>query len=421
MEPLPTIGLTCPVCNRIIPASRLKSPRCDCGWRRRSNRWRWLFWGGLFSVAAFFSVAALRQLGSRSHPGADRAPKSQGVSFVGVSQTKLEDGRPAPGSLHAATLKGSSTQEKPLGRAQDNPPKKPVQDVGKLLVQARDLAAKGKLLEAADAYRKAIALDPASVEAHLELGLLCGDQGDFQCARSELSVAQRMRPNDPYTREQLASVLREGGFPGQALKIYRDLQRDFPRRRAAFIGAARILDELERLEHAIAAYEEFLRLFPDSPEAEEAARRLEELAPSGDDADQRGENEFRVPILQSGSAILVDGEVERANDVRFLLDTGSTLTIISRELADEIGFDLDSPELSMITLQTASGVVEAPVVVLEVVRFGKAVAYDVRAAIYDVESTDSVDGLLGLSFLRRFRVTIDHDDRAMILKPRKEE
>ena len=97
---------------------------------------------------------------------------------------------------------------------------------------------------------------------------------------------------------------------------------------------------------------------------------------------------------------------------------GSTFTVISSELAEELGFNLRDPNLRKVRLDTANGPVEAPLVTVETVRLGKAVARNVKAAVYDIGTSDRIDGLLGLSFLDRFRFTIDSGGKVMHLEPR---
>lgn len=124
--------------------------------------------------------------------------------------------------------------------------------------------------------------------------------------------------------------------------------------------------------------------------------------------------------LYPGTAILVNGdqiELARArdghfyaileingNDVEFIVDTGASNVVLTREDARRIGFDPD--DLNYLgRANTANGVVRTATVRLETVSFGGTVVNDVRAAVNDGPMFSS---LLGMSYLSRFsRIEIE--------------
>jgi len=56
---------------------------------------------------------------------------------------------------------------------------------------------------------------------------------------------------------------------------------------------------------------------------------------------------------------------------------------------------------------TASGVEKAPLVTLKSISVMAKKALDVKAVVHDLPPESYVDGLLGLSFLRRFKICLD--------------
>ncbi len=84
--------------------------------------------------------------------------------------------------------------------------------------------------------------------------------------------------------------------------------------------------------------------------------------------------------------------------VRFLVDTGATLTTLSRREADRIG--LDYRRGTMQRTVTANGTVEGWRVSLASVTVAAATASDVEAMVLDSDALQDV--LLGMSFLGRF-------------------
>jgi predicted aspartyl protease len=68
-------------------------------------------------------------------------------------------------------------------------------------------------------------------------------------------------------------------------------------------------------------------------------------------------------------------------------------------------------------LVTASGMIEAPLALIEEIEIGGAVARHVPAVIHDLPGAPpAIAGLLGLSFLERFRVNLDLSGGLLILE-----
>lgn len=97
---------------------------------------------------------------------------------------------------------------------------------------------------------------------------------------------------------------------------------------------------------------------------------------------------------------------EKTVRVTLALDTGASYIMIPWEIAESLGF---RPELSKETTEviTASGIEKVPIVYLEKVRAVGMEAIKVKAVVHDLPAKSYVDGLLGLSFLKNFKVTLD--------------
>ena len=78
---------------------------------------------------------------------------------------------------------------------------------------------------------------------------------------------------------------------------------------------------------------------------------------------------------------------------------------------------IDLAEEPTIPLVLADGRrVEATQVVLDKVSLGDAVAHDVVAAVLPVSSHRDIDGLLGMSFLKHFVVSLDGKSGKLVLR-----
>lgn len=90
---------------------------------------------------------------------------------------------------------------------------------------------------------------------------------------------------------------------------------------------------------------------------------------------------------------------------RLVLDTGSTRTVLDGALSNSIGLVPDH-NLPLVTMTTVTGVVQLPQArATRIVALGQK-RYDSIVIIHDFSGT-RFDGLLGLDFFRRRRLTID--------------
>jgi clan AA aspartic protease (TIGR02281 family) len=105
-----------------------------------------------------------------------------------------------------------------------------------------------------------------------------------------------------------------------------------------------------------------------------------------------------------GGVVIVDAVLNRRLTVPLLLDTGADVTILTQQVAKELRIPaLD--RLPKLSFRTPGGVVNFPITTLQSLRVGTAEARAVNVAI-DTDGHLPV-GLLGMSFLRHFKVTVD--------------
>jgi clan AA aspartic protease (TIGR02281 family) len=122
-----------------------------------------------------------------------------------------------------------------------------------------------------------------------------------------------------------------------------------------------------------------------------------------------------VPMSLEPKALFVKVNVNDRSSGHFILDTGATYTSISRRMAQELGFDLNETETISIT--TANGELQVPKVRLKTVKVNNIEASDVEATVMDFEENASFSGLLGLSFIQHFKLTLDPQNGQMRFEP----
>jgi predicted aspartyl protease len=119
----------------------------------------------------------------------------------------------------------------------------------------------------------------------------------------------------------------------------------------------------------------------------------------------------RIVFDPSVASIVVDLLLEAADSrsslvIPVVLDTGASMTIVSTDIMERLGYDPANPAHDRQRLVTGSGIEYAPrSSVRSAVAIGQRVA-NLDVLCHDLPSESGVDGLLGLNFLRHFKLTI---------------
>jgi len=97
----------------------------------------------------------------------------------------------------------------------------------------------------------------------------------------------------------------------------------------------------------------------------------------------------------------------------FIVDTGASFTLISRQIANELSIPINETT-PFIRVASVSDVMLTPLVTLRSIQVGKAEVENVDTLVYNMPS---YQGLLGNSFLNKFKVVIDSINGKMTLFP----
>lgn len=112
-------------------------------------------------------------------------------------------------------------------------------------------------------------------------------------------------------------------------------------------------------------------------------------------------------------AVLI-GANERKMNVRLLVDTGADIVVLPRSIMEIL--DLDRDDFVTRKLQTANGKTDAVVGTLSAVSLGHETIEDVDVAFIE-DKKIGANGLLGMSVLSRYQVTLDDNANRLTLKP----
>lgn len=206
------------------------------------------------------------------------------------------------------------------------------------------------------------------------LGMRAWERRDYGEAVRVWSQAVAVRPDDPYFHYLRGTALSRLGF----------------------------------LHSAADAYRLSLTLAP-TPEIQRLAS--EELSRLRDPSREQRQTESAVPVELGNGVWTIAVEVNGSFRGRFLLDTGSSVTILSPAVADSLG--LQAADAEGIALQTLAGSTTGRTVRVASLRVGDMELRDAAAVVHDPGT--GLDGILGGTFLNRYRLTLDPDRKLMHL------
>jgi tetratricopeptide (TPR) repeat protein len=113
---------------------------------------------------------------------------------------------------------------------------------------------------ATDAYRRALALDPGHVRAHLNLGRLDHEAGDVASAEAHYRQALAANPDSPTAAFNLGVALEDLGRVDEAIQAYERALRSEPDMAAAHFNLSRLFEGQGRSKEALRHLADYKRL-----------------------------------------------------------------------------------------------------------------------------------------------------------------
>jgi aspartyl protease family protein len=123
--------------------------------------------------------------------------------------------------------------------------------------------------------------------------------------------------------------------------------------------------------------------------------------------------ETTVPLEHGLGVWIAQVVVNGSRTARFLVDTGSSVTVVSPRLAADVGI-AGGAGRTMVELRTLGGRTTGASATLASLRVGDLELIDAPVVLHD--PGPGLDGILGNTFLSRYRVTVDADRRLLQLR-----
>jgi len=126
----------------------------------------------------------------------------------------------------------------------------------------------------------------------------------------------------------------------------------------------------------------------------------------------------KASFYHDSKGMIVNVNINNKVDAKMVLDTGASITVLTRSLAKKIGINIERLKPDLL-VQVADGrSIYAALIILDKVKVENSEARNVEAAVLLEEKGEFGfgDGLLGMSFLKQFNFKIDLKDKKLILE-----
>jgi predicted aspartyl protease len=120
----------------------------------------------------------------------------------------------------------------------------------------------------------------------------------------------------------------------------------------------------------------------------------------------------------TGGALVVPARINGSADARLLVDTGSTWTLLSPKLASQLELPIGLNTRRSVVVLAGGQEVAVPRVRVASVKLGPVAVENLYIGVYELFPTiPEIQGVVGMDFLRHFRVSIDPREPRLLLSP----
>ena len=134
--------------------------------------------------------------------------------------------------------------------------------------------------------------------------------------------------------------------------------------------------------------------------------------------DTTQDGDITIPLKKIGGSFVAQVNLNKERTAHLIVDTGASMTVLSTNIAIDLGI-LGTTDNELLTVNTAGGSVQVNMNYLSSLSVGNAQADNVAVAIHDLPNIpEQIEGLLGMSFLKHFLITLDAEHARLILRPK---
>ncbi len=301
---------------------------------------------------------------------------------------------------------------------------KDARDTGARLGLSYTLYKLRNLTDAYDHAARVVAIDPLSARAHALLGTVVLAAGDFRLSVEEFRTALSLKDDEALAIAGLAMVdFYENRLSASVAGL----------RRAAFLDStepdftfslAQAAARNERYKEAADAYERFLQIAPRTDADRRARIRglidfLRYLGAQNNLYGITGSSRVVVPFELVDNRPVIKVRVNNSKEpLRFVLDTGSGMCVISEDTARRLGL---RPVARGGDARAIGGLGRFEIVYgfMPYMEIGEGHIENVPVYVRRFYDENPVDGYIGLSLINQYQMTVDYGARTFTLvRPR---
>jgi clan AA aspartic protease (TIGR02281 family) len=257
-----------------------------------------------------------------------------------------------------------------------------------------------------------------SLRTAVNILLMLSDYGTARAVASNLIALEPFNDNGYFLR---AVAYDRGGSPQKAIDDYTTAIELFGNKQTissvSYYGMARSYEKLGQFCDAILPIEAWALLNPARNDTSQTRAIVATYRSKGKCELASAASEEVFPIPRPNSVVKLPVSINGTRGF-FLLDTGATFVTLKNTFAQKAKVQVD-PD-SIVQLHTANGITAGKRGRAETIQLRSLQAKEVPIVVQDdAKGTygDGVDGLLGMSFLSRFKLTVD--SRTVRLSARK--
>jgi clan AA aspartic protease (TIGR02281 family) len=348
------------------------------------------------------------------------------IIFVTMSSLRLSAQPSADGETINKTMEHLGIQV-PLEVVERYAVRKPLEELSRERCDQQAIVYLGKALDVAGHRREAATAHvsfsdscggkPSSLRTAVNILLKLSDYRSAVRISSKLIQLEPFNDNGYYLR---ALANDQGAVPKKAIDDYVTAIELFGDKtkiaNVSYYALARNYDKLGQYCDAALAIDAWVALNPAQHDTSQTRAMISNYNAKGACPTSRTTGQEVFPITRRNNVVTLPVVVNGARGT-FMLDTGATYVALKNAFAEKAKVDIDQD--SSVQLHTANGVAEGKRGHAKTIELRSLRATDVPIVVQrDIRGMygEGVDGLLGMSFLSRFNVTID--SHSVKLSPR---
>ena len=129
---------------------------------------------------------------------------------------------------------------------------------------------------------------------------------------------------------------------------------------------------------------------------------------------QKDIKQQRVKFARQKGHIVIEAIINDKVEVMMMVDTGATLTVISKEVAERLEIDYDKLKEDVKLIGVSGQSLSAKFIILKSIKIGDVEGKNIEAVIVKDKTFKDVDGFLGMSFLKKFSFSMDKKKQSLI-------